>query len=131
MGDFTHSWNFVTSRPRIKGKVSLHTKGFLVVMKGAMGDIDYKVQCIILIVSYCAVLYWHCMELYYTDNYCVVLVLTLLYCNVLILAVLYCNSQILTVKLYILLYYVVLWWQCIEHYCTDTPYFTDSYFIVL
>ena len=41
-------WNFVTSRARMKGQVSLHTKGFLVVIEGAAGDIDYKVQCIVL-----------------------------------------------------------------------------------
>ena len=57
MGDFNDCWNFVTSRARMKGQVSLHIKGFLVVVEGAVGDVDYKVQYIVLKVSYCTVLY--------------------------------------------------------------------------
>ena len=57
MGDSKDCWNFFTSRARMKGQVSLHIKGFLVVVEGAVGDVDYKVQCIVLIVLYCTVLY--------------------------------------------------------------------------
>ena len=57
MGDFNNCWNIVPPSARVKGQVSLNIMELLVVVEGAVGEIDYKVQCIVLIVSYCAVLH--------------------------------------------------------------------------
>ena len=57
MGYFNDCWNFVSPGSGVKEQVSLNIKELLVVMGAAVGETDYKVQCTILILLYCAVLY--------------------------------------------------------------------------
>ena len=57
MGYFNYCWNFVSPGSGVKEQVSLNIKELLVVMGGAVGETDYKVQCTVLILLYCAVLY--------------------------------------------------------------------------
>ena len=56
MGDFNDWLNFVSPKRGVKVQVSLNIKESLVVKEAAVGDTDYKVQCIVLILSYCKVL---------------------------------------------------------------------------
>ena len=57
MGDFNDWLNFVSPRTGVKKQVSLNIKESLVVEDAVVGHTDYKVQCIVLILSYCTVLY--------------------------------------------------------------------------
>ena len=57
MGDFNNWLNFVSPRAGVKEQVSLSIKEALVVEEVAVGETDYLVQCIVLILSYYTVLY--------------------------------------------------------------------------